>query len=730
MNKHTLEWTVGWSSSRQKPPQTFFPAVVPGAVQLDYAAAHRLPDHKFASNYTQYRWMEDVYWTYQAELPLRPEDTSRIFLVSLGIDYRFDILVNGQLLLQQEGMYTPVRLDLTDFLSPNRSSLLEILVYPAPKRSGAPTGTRAEADHCCKPPASYGWDWHPRLIPSGIWDETYLEWSTSASITSVDVTYELESDFSAAHLQAVVTSPASSVEFRLFHPDGSLLYSSVGRKHCVTLFSPKLWWCNGLGTPSLYRWEVMTRNGDNTDYREGKVGFRTIQLVMNEGTWKENNRTPQSRSHPPITLCLNGQMLFCKGTNWVMPDIFYGKATRETYQTRLEKAQAAHFNLIRCWGGGNVNKDSFYELCDEMGLMVWQEFPLACNHYPDDPSYLALLEQEASSILLRLRHHPCIALWCGGNELFNHWSGMTDQSLPLRLLNKLCYELDRNTPFLFTSPLDGMAHGGYLFLDREGREVYDVMYHSHFTAYPECGVPGFSDMKTLMTALPKEELFPLRPQENTLAHHAFEAWLPGDDTWSCLQTIEHYFGTPSSLEELVHNSQWLQAAGYQCVFEEARRQKPYCSMILNWCFNEPWPCIANNSLLSYPDLPKPAYYAVAEACRTTLYSACLRRFLYHGRDLFEADLWLLNDNPQGVPSQRVRVRLILNRTAYLLLDWTSPEVQGAVNLQGPTVRFLLPNAPDGKLVLELDAGPFSNRYELLYRAATMADVPELSTPNT
>lgn len=729
MNRQTLAWAVGWSNTRQMPPRTFFPAVVPGAVQLDYAAAYRLPDHHFASNYTQYRWMEDVYWTYRAELPPRPQGGGRLFLVSLGIDYRFDVLVNGQTLLQQEGMYTPVELDLTDALSPC-GGLLEIVVYPAPKRDGAPAGTRAEADHCCKPPASYGWDWHPRLIPAGIWDETYLEWRDPASITSVEVTYELEPDLSAVHLQAMVASPAPFVEFRLFHPDGSILYRAQGRDHHVSLSSPVLWWCNGMGTPSRYRWEVFSRDGDCTDHREGKVGFRTLRLAMNEGTWKENNRTPQSRSRPPITLCLNGQPLFCKGTNWVMPDIFYGKATRQTYQALLEKARDAHFNLIRCWGGGNVNKDPFYDLCDEMGLMVWQEFPLACNHYPDDDAYLALLEQEARSILLRLRHHPCIALWCGGNELFNHWSGMTEQSLALRLLNKLCYELDRGTPFLYTSPLDGMAHGGYLFLDREGREVYDVMPRSHFTAYPECGVPGFSDMRTLLAALPREELFPLRPQRDTLAHHAFEAWLPGDDTWSCLQTIEYYFGAPSSLEELVRNSQWLQAAGYQCVFEEARRQKPYCSMILNWCFNEPWPCIANNSLLSYPDLPKPAYHAVAESCRPTLYSARLRRFLYHGGEWFEADLWLLNDDPRGVPSRRVCARLILDGAAYPVLDWTSPELQGPVNLPGPTLRFLLPDAPDGALVLELDAGPWSSRYKLLYRPAVTAAGPLLSTPNT
>ena len=128
-------------------------------------------------------------------------------------------------------------------------------------------------------------------------------------------------------------------------------------------------------------------------------------------------------------------------------------------------------NLIRVWGGGIVNKDSFFEQCDRLGLMVWQEFPLACNGYPDDPSYLAVLEQEAVSMLLRLRSHPCMVIWCGGNELLNKWSGMTIQSHPLRLLDSLCFRYDRQTPYLPASPLFGMAHGHYCNVDEHGKET-------------------------------------------------------------------------------------------------------------------------------------------------------------------------------------------------------------------------------------------------------------------
>ena len=121
-------------------------------------------------------------------------------------------------------------------------------------------------------------------------------------------------------------------------------------------------------------------------------------------------------------------------------------------------------NIFRLWGGAGIQKDEFYEICDRLGIMVWQEFMLACNNYVANPHYMETLEREATSIIIHLRRHPSLVIWCGGNELFNSWSGMDDQSRALRLLNKLCFELDYERPFFQTSPLTGMAHGGYTFM--------------------------------------------------------------------------------------------------------------------------------------------------------------------------------------------------------------------------------------------------------------------------
>ena len=144
-------------------------------------------------------------------------------------------------------------------------------------------------------------------------------------------------------------------------------------------------------------------------------------------------------------------------------------------------------NIFRKWGGAGIEKEEFYNLCDEYGIMVWQEFPLDGNNYPNDSRYLKILEQEARAIVRKLRRHPCIILWSGGNELFNNWSKMTDQSHALRLLNKVCYEEDRNTPFLPTSPIMGMSHGPYFFVTAMLRFIaFLIMLKVRRTTSLEC----------------------------------------------------------------------------------------------------------------------------------------------------------------------------------------------------------------------------------------------------
>jgi beta-mannosidase len=400
-----------------------------------------------------------------------------------------------------------------------------------------------------------------------------------------------------------------------------------------------------------------------------------VKLIPNEPHPSWNDGFPLTRDLPPITLEVNGIKIFAKGSNWAAPDIFTGTISRETYEPLLKYAKEAHFNLLRMWGGSMISKESFFDLCDEMGIMVWQEFMLACNNYKDIPRYLEVLDRESQSIIKKVRRHACLAIWCGGNELFNNWSGMNDQSHALRLLNANCYHLDRLTPFLPTSPVYGMAHGHYLFRYGDGRDCLEAMINSCKSAYTEFGNPSLADIDSLKAIIPEEQLFPPTPGGAWEEHHAFGAWQK--DSWLELPTIEHYFGKPESLEELIGYTQTLQCIGYKGIFEEARRQFPHCSMALNWCYNEPWINAANNNLLIYPAKPKPAYYAVQASCRPIMASARVKRFDYTCGDIFEAELFILNDLPEDLGQFTVTARI----DEIIIGKWITGGVRGTSNIR-------------------------------------------------
>jgi beta-mannosidase len=729
-----LTWIVGHHADSDAKPAEWYPAAVPGAVQLDYARAKGWGDHNYAENWKDYRWMEDVYWTYQSSFST-PElkDHERLYFVSRGIDYAFEIFLNGKQVFSQEGMFKAVELDLTDLLA--QQNLLEVRIFPVPKVPGK-MDDRNQAAQCVKPAVSYGWDWHPRLIPSGIWDDTYLEVRNSSHYQDVYVHYQLSEDFQQAVIALQVEGSnllGKGFEWTLTDPEGNPVLEEKGQvkdlaSTTFSLENPALWWTHDHGIPSLYksRLVLLDKGGRMLDVEEQKVGFRRVRLVMHEGAWSKPDTFPKGRSNPPITLELNGRRIFGKGSNWVNPDIFPGTLTRDRYEDLVEKGRQLNFNIFRVWGGGIVNKEAFYESCDETGILVWTEFPLACNNYLGTSSYLAALKQESEAILRRVRKHPSNAIWSGGNELFNGWSGMTEQSLALRLLNSQCYLLDPGTPFIYTSPLMGMAHGHYVFRDQStGEEVFQWMPRARATAYTEYGMPGTSPVELLKKIIPADELFPPRPGTSWESHHAFNAW--GADRWLMPGVLTAYFGEPQNLEELVQNSQLLQSEGYKCIFEEARRQKPVCAMAVNWCYNEPWITAVNNSLINYPNRPKPAFYAVSNSCRPFLASARIPKFTWKEGETFSCDLFILNDLYADIPGGKVRVSLVAGEEQLELLTWEFEPALPNRNITGPTVRGELPRWDTDRfeLVLEVASHPeYSSRYTLLYRPSSVRNIAD------
>lgn len=738
----TLKWVVGYSDNKETAPTQFIPATVPGAVQLDFAKARNYGPYYFAENWKDYLWMEDNYYTYKTSFKKPQIDNDeRLYFISKGIDYEFDIFINNKKIFSQEGMFTWVRLDLTDELLDNNE--LKVMIYPIPKSRPAPLD-RTQADHSVKPAVSYTWDWHPRLVPLGIWDDTYLEVQKKAHIDDVWVDYELSEKLNEAKIKVLIDGrniENTSYRWSISDKNGIKVADSNGKTASLqsngfkmTLSNPNLWWPHDYGDPYLYTstFELVNANGSVIQEIKQKVGFKRVRLVMNEGAWSEPKGYPMSRSNAPAQFEVNGVNIFAKGTNWVNPEIFPGIITYQRYDELTDRALEANFNTLRVWGGGIVNKESFYEQCDEKGLLVWTEFTLACNNYPDDPHYLKILEQETISIVKRIKKHASHALWSGGNELFNSWSGMTDQSLPLRLLNSITYKLNPEIPFIPTSPVVGMGHGHYVFRDQNtGEEVYSVMQKAHMTAYTEFGMPSPSSVEILKKIIPANELWPPKEGTSWESHHAFKAW--HGETWLMPAMLEDYFGTIDNLEDLVRYGQLVQCEGYKAIYEEARRQKPYCAMALNWCYNEPWPTAANNSIINYPNIPKPAFYAVSNACRPVCASARISKFKWKEGESFSTQLWMLNDLPKEVDAGKMIVKLVANGKETEIMQWNFNKMDALKNIEGPTTApYVLPawNTDMFTLVLEVEGKPeYKSEYLMLFENTLKSEESVTKTMN-
>lgn len=677
---------------------TEFPASVPGNIQKDYLEHIQYGDIHYSDRINVFREMEDYTWRYQTKLNFQAKPGEKVYFVSEGIDYICDILLNGSRIYSHEGMFTKIELCLDTYLA--ETNLLEVVIHPHPKREGAPRFTRDEADHCVKPPVGYGWDWHPRALVSGLWQEAYIETRNEQTITDCRPTYILSEDLTTAEVTFQVSADVEP-EIRIFDAEGHVVGTG---KHCV-LENIRLWWCTGHGEPYLYTWEARTA----TDVKTGHIGFRRIKLVMNGDAWSKPVGFPMTRSTPPITLNLNGKNIFGKGSNFVTPEIYTACVTDGHYEKLVRLGVENNFNIFRCWGGAGIQKEVFYDLCDRYGMLLWVEFPLACNNYPDEPHYLQILEQEARAIVTKLRSHPSVVLWCGGNELFNSWSGMTDQSKPLRLLNKICYELDQNTPFIAASPLMGMKHGHYMF-DVNGRDLFASFQNNDATAYTEFGVPSASSEECLRSIIRPEQLDTIKPGTDWELHHALNAYYESE--WLCLKTIQRYFGEELTLGQIVDYSQLLQGQGYKGVFEEARRQSPNCSMAINWDYNEPWKTAANCNIVSYPAEPKASLREIAVSLRDVVASARVPKFLWTEGEVFQAELWMLNDNGREVEDE-IEALLQIDGREISLMKWNTGKV--TANTLGNTVNYLLPHFEDKlfKLILRSKCG-CDNEYLFRY----------------
>nr|WP_246223866.1 glycoside hydrolase family 2 protein [Fulvivirga kasyanovii] len=471
-----------------------------------------------------------------------------------------------------------------------------------------------------KAPYHFGWDWGPRFVTSGIWRPVYLEAWNDLEIADLYVEQNALTEKRAvitAHvelnaveaqnidLQLTATSPeGTGVDVKKEHV--SLEQGKNNISLTATISDPRRWWPNGMGEPDLYKIKVKAQKyGQTVAEKHLKVGLRTIEVINKPDSDGES-----------FFVKVNDTPVFIKGANYIPSDSFLDRVTSEKYREVFDNAVEANMNMLRVWGGGFYENDEFYDLADERGIMIWQDFMFACSMYPGDDAFLKNVEKEAVYNVKRLRNHPSIALWCGNNEIAIGWVSWgwqkefgydnVTQILLKKYYNNLFHKLLPNVvkaldPEKFYLPSSPISDWKKLDDLKIGNNHYWGVWHGElpFSSYntyvprfmSEYGFQSFPDIDSVKKYTEQEDwdlmspvmlLHQKHPRGNALIKKYME---------------EHY-SQPKNFEAFLYLSQLLQAEGIKTAIHAHRRNKPFCMGTLYWQQNDCWP-VASWSSVDY-----------------------------------------------------------------------------------------------------------------------------------
>ena len=606
------------------------PAVVPGCVHTDLMAAEKIPDPFYRLNEAEAAWVAERDWLYvrsfEADAALLSHD--RIELVCNGLDTFATIVLNGREVARTENAFVEHVVDVKDALVEGANTLairFESSDRICAKRKAADEGLEAAEPRVFarKPQYATGWDWGPTLPTCGIWRHIELRAFSSARFDSVFAPAELADGAGRVHLEVdlVRTDDAPlSLNAVLSLDDvviGSVeLHDVQGRAEVVIeVEKPELWQPAGCGRPALYDLCVRLRQeSEELDRRELRIGFRTCELE------READDAGES-----FAVKVNGRRIFCKGANWIPADSFPCRVTDETYRRLIEMAVDQNMNMLRVWGGGIYEADAFFDLCDELGVLVWHDFMFACSDYPDAAWFRDLVSDEAEKFVRRVRNHPCLALYCGNNEC--HWGaedwgwGDVFYARPIfeDILPDVCARLDPTRPYWPGSPFGGpkancethgdmhdwgVWHGG---VDPAGYAEHRPRFVSEF------GFQAFPTMDTILEFAEPEDLS--AESEVMLAHQKCEGGMAKLEEARGL-----LLGEPGDFERAVLFSQIVQGEALKTGVEHWRRSKWHTAGALVWQLNDCWPVISWSTVDSKLR-PKPAYYYLRRAYAPVLITA-------------------------------------------------------------------------------------------------------------
>jgi beta-mannosidase len=627
------------------------PATVPGVVHLDLLAAGLIPDPYLDEGERLVGWIGDVDWRYETTFSWAgADDGDEIDLVALGLDTVAEVELDGVVIARTANMHRSYRIPVTDRLRPGRGAssrrgpsepgrgassrrgpsepgrhtlaVTFAAPVPAAQRASELLGPRPHVNThpyngLRKMASSYGWDWGPDLATVGIWRPLYLETWRGARIASVRPLVDI--DRTAGVLRAHVDLQRSSTMDGVLSVEVSVAGNRArvevpaGETAAtveVRVEDARLWWPAGFGDQPLYD-VTATLSGPEgpLDVWSGRIGFRTVTLD-----------TTGDDTGTPFTLSVNGVPVFARGVNWVPGDCFPSRVTRSRYAELLGQARAANINLVRVWGGGIYESDDFYDVCDELGLLVWQDFLFACAAYAEEEPLRAEVTAEAREAVTRLSPHPSLALWNGGNEnIWGHEDWGWKETLAGRtwgwgfyteLLPSIVDELDPGRPYSPGSPYS-FAAGKHPNDPVHGTmHIWDVWNQLDYTQYrryrprfvAEFGFQGPPAWATLTRAVHDD---PLRPDSPAVLLHQ----KADDGNGKLIRGLAGHLPVPETFEDWHWATSLNQARAVAFGIEHLRALAPHCMGAVVWQLNDVWPAVSW-SAVDGDGRRKPLWYAL------------------------------------------------------------------------------------------------------------------------
>jgi beta-mannosidase len=599
------------------------PAPVPGSVQQALRLAGCLPDWNMGENARNCEWVENRHWIYAAAIPdswVRAGKRQR--LVCEGLDYCGEILLNGETLYRFSNSYIPHRVDLAGRLR-ERENILQI-VFECPPRWLGQFGYTSRMTEW-KPRYNYTWDWTARLVQLGIWDRIYIEESSGgAAMGPIQVAagYDIEALTGSLRIAVGPEALAGRVSARLSR-DGKTIWESERSASNDSGFHVEglpvdPWWPNGLGAQPLYQLELKWQdgNGDLREAWEHQIGFKHF-------AWRACEGAPGGALD--WIAVANGRPFFLQGINWtpILPN--FADVTEAQYRHLLQCYRDMGVNMLRVWGGGFLEKECFYRLCDELGLLVWQEFPLSSsgvdNYPPDDAKAMEELEEIAASYIVRRRNHVCHFLWCGGNELFKDKEGTAPVGMEHPLMQRfaaLAARLDPGKRFIPSTPngpsfgADEKNFGRGMHWSVNGPWKAEGLLEEGWASYwskddalarTETGSPGPASAELIrryrgdLPELPVSTANPL--------------WRRAPWWIDSAQFAAEMGHEPETLEEYVAWGQARQARALEIAASACKKRFPRCGGFVVWMGHDSFPCPANTSVIDFDGNLKPAARALA-----------------------------------------------------------------------------------------------------------------------